>query len=197
MSARVLVVDDVEPNVRLLEAKLTLEYYDVVTAGDGVTALARAAADQPDIVLLDVMMPGMDGFETCRRLKADPATRHIPVVLVTALDGREDRIRGLEAGADDFVTKPIDDVILFARVRSLVRLKQVMDELREREESGRRLGVNADGAGRLRGSGGRVLVVDDNPRQVERSACSWSRSIALRSRPCPTPPWSRPPGRST
>ncbi|HRO32280.1 MAG TPA: PleD family two-component system response regulator [Brevundimonas sp.] len=168
MSARILVVDDVEPNVRLLEAKLTLEYYDVVTATDGAGALVRAAADQPDIILLDVMMPGMDGFETCKRLKADPATRHIPVVLVTALDGREDRIRGLEAGADDFVTKPIDDVILFARVRSLVRLKQVMDELREREESGRRLGVNADGAGRLRGSGGRVLVVDDNPRQVEK-----------------------------
>ena len=168
MSARILVVDDVEPNVRLLEAKLTLEYYDVVTAHDGMTALAQAANTQPDIILLDVMMPGMDGFETCRRLKADAATRHIPIVLVTALDGREDRIRGLEAGADDFITKPLDDLILFARVRSLVRLKQVMDELREREESGRRMGVNADGAGRLRGSGGRVLVVDDNPRQVEK-----------------------------
>jgi len=168
VSARILVVDDVEPNVRLLEAKLTLEYYDVVTACDGVTALARAAADQPDIILLDVMMPGMDGFETCRRLKADPATRHIPVVLVTALDGREDRIRGLEAGADDFITKPLDDLILFARVRSLIRLKQVMDELREREESGRRMGVDAEIGGRLRGSGGRVLVVDDNPRQVEK-----------------------------
>ena len=168
MSARILVVDDVEANVRLLEAKLTLEYYDVVTAPDGMTALAQAANTQPDIILLDVMMPGMDGFETCRRLKADPATRHIPVVLVTAQDGREDRIRGLEAGADDFITKPLDDLILFARVRSLVRLKQVMDELREREESGRRMGVNADGGGRLRGSGGRVLVVDDNPRQVEK-----------------------------
>ena len=168
MSARILVVDDVEPNVRLLEAKLTLEYYDVVTACDGMTALARAAADQPDIILLDVMMPGMDGFETCRRLKADPATRHIPVVLVTALDGRDDRIRGLDAGADDFITKPLDDLILFARVRSLVRLKQVMDELREREESGRRMGVDAEAGGRLRGSGGRVLVVDDNPRQVEK-----------------------------
>jgi two-component system cell cycle response regulator len=168
MSARVLVIDDVEANVRLLEAKLTLEYYDVVSCHDGVTGLALASAEQPDIILLDVMMPGMDGFETCRRLKADASTRHIPVVLVTALDGRQDRIKGLEAGADDFVTKPLDDVILFARVRSLVRLKQVMDELREREESGRRIGVNADGAGRLRGSGGRVLVVDDNTRQAER-----------------------------
>lgn len=166
MTARILVVDDVEPNVRLLEAKLTLEYYEVLTAMDGASALEIAAAERPDIILLDVMMPGMDGFETCRRLKADPVTRHIPVVLVTALDGREDKIKGLGAGADDFVTKPIDDVILFARVKSLVRLKAVMDELREREESGRRLGVDTDGAGRLRGSGGRVLIVDDNELQT-------------------------------
>ena len=170
MTARILVVDDVEANVRLLEAKLTLEYYEVMTAGDGAKALQVASDERPDIILLDVMMPGMDGFETCRRLKADPVTRHIPVVLVTALDGREDKIRGLGVGADDFVTKPIDDVILFARVRSLLRLKSVMDELREREESGRRLGVDTDGAGRLRGSGGRVLIVDDNVRQAERMA---------------------------
>lgn len=170
MSARILVVDDVEVNVRLLEAKLTLEYYEVLTCQDGVTALAMAAEHQPDLVLLDVMMPGMDGFETCRRLKADAATRHIPVVLVTALDGREDRIKGLEAGADDFVTKPIDDVVLFARVKSITRLKEVTDELREREASGRRLGVNIEGAARLRGAGGRVLVVDDDPAQLERMA---------------------------
>lgn len=168
MTARILVVDDVEPNVRLLEAKLTIEYYEVLTAMDGATALDIAAAERPDIILLDVMMPGMDGFETCKRLKADPATRHIPVVLVTALDGREDKIKGLGVGADDFVTKPIDDVILFARVKSLVRLKAVMDELREREETGRRMGVDSDGAGRLRGSGGRVLIVDDNALQSEK-----------------------------
>ena len=88
MSARILVVDDLDTNVRLLEAKLTLEYYDVLTCGDGMSALAIAAEHQPDLILLDVMMPGMDGFETCRRLKADASTRHIPVVLVTALDGR-------------------------------------------------------------------------------------------------------------
>ena len=168
MTARILVVDDVEANVRLLEAKLTLEYYEVLTAGDGSSALQVAQDERPDIILLDVMMPGMDGFETCRRLKADPVTRHIPVVLVTALDGREDKLKGLDAGADDFVTKPIDDVILFARVRSLLRLKSMMDELREREESGRRLGVDTDGAGRLRGSGGRILIVDDNARQAQK-----------------------------
>ena len=174
MSARILVVDDVDVNVRLLEAKLTIEYYDVLSCNDGATALAIAAEHQPDLILLDVMMPGMDGFETCRRLKAQAETRHIPVVLVTALDGRQDRIRGLEAGADDFLTKPIDDVILFARVKSLTRLKQVMDELREREESGRRLGVDSDKAARLRSEGGRVLIVDDDMRQAEKMSAELS-----------------------
>lgn len=168
MVARVLVVDDVDANVRLLEAKLTIEYYEVLTASDGPTAIRVAAEQKPDIILLDVMMPGMDGFETCRRIKADPVTAHIPVVLVTALDGREDRIVGLDAGADDFVTKPIDDVLLFARVKSLTRLKLIMDELREREESSRRLGVSADKAGKLKGSGGRILIVDDNARQAAK-----------------------------
>jgi two-component system cell cycle response regulator len=168
MSARILVVDDIEANVRLLAAKLSAEYYDVLTASDGATALAMAGGESPDIILLDVMMPGMDGFQVCRRLKDDPLTRHIPVVLVTALDGRGDKLTGLEAGADEFLTKPIDDVLLFARVRSLTRLKMVMDELRLREASGRKLGVIGGASGRLGGTGGRVLVVDDNVRQLER-----------------------------
>lgn len=174
MSARILVVDDIEANVRLLEAKLTAEYYEVMTAHDGPTALSLAASEQPDIILLDVMMPGMDGFQVCRRLKDDQSTRHIPVVLVTALDGRTDRLTGLEAGADEFLTKPIDDVLLLARVRSLTRLKVTMDELRSREASGRRMGVIASAASRLGGTGGRVLVVDDNPRQAERLASELS-----------------------
>ena len=168
MSARILVVDDIDSNVRLLEAKLSAEYYEVLTASDGPTALAMAASERPDIILLDVMMPGMDGFSVCRRLKNDPETRHVPVVLVTALDGRADRVAGLEAGADDFLTKPIDDVMLFARVRSLTRLKAVIDELRAREASGRRMGVIAGAASRLGGSGGRILFVDDNERQAQR-----------------------------
>ncbi len=168
MTARILVVDDIEANVRLLEAKLTAEYYDVLTAYNGPEALARAAAEEPDIILLDVMMPGMDGFQVCRRLKNDPATRHIPVVLVTALDGRDDRIQGLEAGADEFLTKPIDEVMLLARVRSLTRLKAVMDELRQREASGRRMGVIENSASRLGGGGGRVTVIDDHERQGPR-----------------------------
>ncbi len=166
MSARILIVDDVQANVRLLEAKLTLEYYDVLTCQDGQTAISIAQAEQPDLVLLDVMMPGMDGFETCRRLKDHPSTRHIPVVLVTALDGRQDRIRGLGADADDFLTKPLDDVVLMARVKSLTRLKMITDELREREETGRRYGVDLAGVSRLRASGGRILVVDDLPHQA-------------------------------
>lgn len=170
MSARILVVDDIEANVRLLEAKLAAEYYEVSTAIDGQTALLMAQRDLPDIILLDVMMPGIDGFTVCRKLKEDPATRHIPVVMITALDGRADRIQGLEAGASDFLTKPIDDVMLFARVRSLTRFKLVIDELRQREASGRRIGVIAGAAARLDGLGGRVLVVDDNERQAERLA---------------------------
>lgn len=168
MSARILVVDDIEANVRLLEANLTAEYYDVLTAANGPEALAMAAAQAPDIVLLDVMMPGLDGFQVCRRLKDDPATRHIPVVLVTALDGREDRIAGLEAGADEFLTKPIDEVMLLSRVRSLTRLKAVMDELRHREASGRRMGVIETSSSRLGGTGGRIVVVDDHERQGPR-----------------------------
>jgi len=168
MTGRILVVDDIEANIRLLQAKLQAEYYDVLTAHDGAEALEVAARERPDLVLLDVMMPGMDGFETCRRLKEDPATRHIPVVLVTALDGRGDRITGLEAGADEFLNKPIDDIMLFARVKSLTRLKLVIDELRQREASGRRIGVIAGAASRLGGGGGRVLIVDDHERQAQR-----------------------------
>ena len=179
MSARILVIDDIDANVRLLEAKLTADYYEVLTATDGVTGLAIAGSELPDIILLDVMMPGMDGFQVCRRLKEDPTTRHIPVVLVTALDGRADRIAGLEAGADEFLTKPIEDIMLFARVRSLTRLKVVLDELRERENSGRRVGVIGGVHSRLAGAGGRVLIVDDNERQAQRLAAE----LAVEHRP--------------
>ena len=132
MTARVLVVDDLLPNIKLLEARLSAEYFDVLTAMNGPDALAACVQGRCDIVLLDVMMPGMDGLEVCRRLKANPATAHLPVVLVTALDQPADRVRGLDAGADDFLTKPLDEVALIARVRSLARLKMTLDELRSR-----------------------------------------------------------------
>src|ERR1700761_4604237 len=134
MSAKVLVVDDIEVNVRLLEAKLLSEYYTVLSASDGPRALEIARTQAPDIILLDVMMPGMDGLEVCRRLKADPQTRYIPVVMVTALSDVSDRLRGLDVGADDFLTKPVNDIALFARVRSLIRLKRTLDEWLLREE---------------------------------------------------------------
>lgn len=133
MPARVLVVDDVPANLKILEAKLTAEYFEVLMAPNGKTALEIAAREQPDLILLDVMMPEMDGFEVCRRLKQDPATVLIPVVMVTALSDTQDRIKGLEAGADDFLTKPVNDLILLSRVKSLTRLKTVMDEWRLRE----------------------------------------------------------------
>ena len=166
MSARILVVDDIETNRRLLEARLSAEYFEVREACDGETALASVRADAPDLILLDVMMPGMDGFEVCRQLKAEPSTRHIPVVMVTALDQREDRIKGLEAGADDFLTKPVDDVALFARVRSLLRLKVVMDELRLRQSPESSL---CEGPGPVT-TGGQVVLAAADERTARRFA---------------------------
>jgi two-component system cell cycle response regulator len=172
MTARVLVVDDVPANAKLLEARLTAEYFDVVTATSGAEALAICERAQCDIVLLDVMMPEMDGFEVCRRLKAGPATHHIPVVMVTALDQPSDRVRGLEAGADDFLTKPVSDIALVARVRSLTRLKLVTDELRMRALTSKEIGIQDPLLASLTdsGRGGRILVIDDRRASYERIA---------------------------
>jgi len=170
MSARVLIVDDIITNVKLLEAKLSAEYFGVVTALNGLEALAICERGEADIVLLDVMMPGMNGFEVCRRLKSEATTAHIPVVMVTALDQPRDRLQGLDAGADDFLTKPLDDTALFARVRSLVRLKSMTDELRNRALASRRLGI-ADplaAAALETGLNGRILLVEDRPSVTER-----------------------------
>src|ERR1700748_3181436 len=167
MTARVLVVDDIMSNVKLLEAKLTAEYFDVATAFNGLECLKRIEENIPDIVLLDVMMPGMDGFEVCRRIKSDPRIAHVPVVMVTALDQPSDRVAGLEAGADDFLTKPVDDAALFARVRSLVRLKLMTDELRMRETTGQNMGL-LDATDSLQDANptGRLLIIEDRPESV-------------------------------
>jgi DNA-binding response OmpR family regulator len=172
MTARVLVVDDIPANVKLLEARLSAEYFDVVTAMSGQEALAICERAECDLVLLDVMMPDMDGFEVCRRLKTNPATHHIPVVMVTALDQSSDRVRGLEAGADDFLTKPIPELALLARVRSLARLKMVTDELRMRALTSRDIGIESPEREAVAdaGRGGRVLIVDDRPASYERVA---------------------------
>lgn len=143
MSARILIVDDMQTSVKVLAAKLTGEYYDVITAYDGPTALEQIRSETPDLVLLDVMMPGMDGFEVCREIKQTSETAHIPVVMVTALNDVRDRVEGLKAGADDFLTKPVVDTTLFARVRSLVRTKRTLDQWRQHEETSRRLGFDA------------------------------------------------------
>jgi len=167
MTARVLVIDDILSNVKLLEAKLTAEYFEVVTGFNGMEAIAKTEECNPDIILLDVMMPGMDGFEACRRIKSNPKTAHVPIVMVTALDQPSDRVAGLEAGADDFLTKPVEDAALFARVRSLVRLKMMTDELRMRESTGQSMGL-LDPAETLIENvpPGRILVIEDRPESV-------------------------------
>ena len=170
MSARILVVDDIPANVKLLEARLTAEYFEVRTAMNGRDALAVCAEDAIDLVLLDVMMPGMDGFEVCERLKADPKTTHIPVVMVTALDQTADRVRGLKAGADDFLTKPVNDSQLMARVKSLVRLKALTDELRNRAASMTRIGDALAPAPAETMKRPRFLVIDGNDSDARRTA---------------------------
>lgn len=165
MPGRILVVDDVPANVRLLEAKLSAEYYDVLAATDGETALAMAQSEKPDLILLDVMMPGIDGFEVTRRLKADPMTSRIPIVLITALSEVKDRIEGLRAGADDFLTKPVQDVSLFARVRSLLRLKMMMEEWEARDRTAQEFGMGKTASPLDGGLGAELLLLE--PSKVD------------------------------
>ncbi len=172
MTARILVVDDVPANVKLLEARLVAEYFDVLTAGDGHAALATCEKTPVDLVLLDIMMPGMDGFEVCERLKANSRTAHIPVVMITALDQPSDRVRGLKAGADDFLTKPVNDLQLMSRVKSLVRLKNVSDELRLRAQTAQTIGLQE-------------LARVDRPESP--AACYWSMAALLHRNGSPVP----------
>jgi adenylate cyclase len=129
----VLVIDDLPQNTRLLEAILTPKGYRVMTAGSGEEGLRLLGENQPDLVLLDILMPGMDGYEVCSRIRDDPATAFLPVVMITA-SGDQEKRRALETGADDFVTKPFDQTELLARVRSLVRIKQHHDTIERQSE---------------------------------------------------------------
>jgi len=129
---RILVVDDVATNLRLVQGHLRSEGYQVLLASSGEEALRMIEAEQPDLILLDVVMPRIDGFETCRRIREDPATRHIPVILVTALTDLDHKAQGQQAGADDFVTKPFDRNELLIRVRSMLRIKALHDRLAQK-----------------------------------------------------------------
>ncbi len=161
MTARILIVDDAPANTRLLQSKLTEEYYQIETAQNGFAAINLAHSWQPDLILLDVMMPGLDGFQTCARLKADSRTMHIPIVMVTALGNAAERVQGLEAGADDFLTKPLEYDTLLARVRSLVPMKRTLDEWRVRSETVHSLGLTGAGGPEPSIIGARALTVDD------------------------------------
>ncbi len=142
MPGRILVVDDVATNRLILKAKLAAAYYDVLEADCGQAAFDVAKAEQPDVILLDIMMPDMDGYQVCEMLKACSETSHIPVVMVTASSAPKERIRGLAVGADDFLVKPINDMALFARVRNLLRVKMMFDELKLRDSTSRELGLS-------------------------------------------------------
>ena len=168
MSARILVVDDLAPNVNLLQVKLQAEYYDVLTARSGYEALEVAQKERLDLILMDAMMPGMNGFEACKRIKNNPATWHVPVIMVTALEETKDRIRGLEAGADDFVTKPIDDFNIMARVRSLLRLKMVTDQLLS--HTGHDLSNSRGLLETIEKQKGRILLVEDHELHAKKVA---------------------------
>ena len=127
--ATILVVDDTPANIKLLGDLLASKGYQVATAVNGEEALAKVAANKPDLVLLDVMMPGLSGYDVCRRIRSDPATALLPVVMCTSLDPQQERVKGIEAGADDFLSKPVNQPELFARVKSLLRVKALHDEL--------------------------------------------------------------------
>ena len=126
--ARILVVDDTPQNIKVLDAMLTPRGYEVIPAESGDEALAKVGAERPDLVLLDIVMPGMDGYEVCRRLRSDSATALLPVVMITA-SGEQEKVSAIEAGADDFINKPLDQAELLARIRSLIRIKQYHDEI--------------------------------------------------------------------
>ncbi len=174
MTARVLVVDDILANVKLLEARLNAEYFEVLTARSGEEALAVVHASPIDVVLLDVMMPGMDGFEVCRQIKSSSATAQLPIVMVTALDQASDKVRGLEAGADDFLTKPVDDIALMTRVKNLARLKALSDEMMLRMATSADFKQLQSGeiAGLAEKVAGRILLVEDQARVASR-ILSW------------------------
>ena len=186
MPGRVLIVEDSGTNRLILRTRLQHSYYDVIEAENGIQGIELARTSSPDIVLLDVMMPGIDGFETCRRLKSIPETLHVPVVMLTALDKQSDKVMGLEAGADDFLSKPFEEVALMSRVASLTRMKMMVDEIALRGQTA--TGVSAremlETSRATTFPESRILIVSDdcvtagNMRQVIDDEILCSVSIA-------------------
>ena len=185
---RVLVVDDTPANLKLLVDVLDVSGYTAEGVEDGAAALERIARDPPDLVLLDIMMPGLSGYEVCKRIRANPATALLPVVLCTSLDPQGERLKGIEAGADDFITKPINRSELLARVKSLLRIKALQDEVHEQaaELAGWNRTLEArvaaqvaqiENLGRLRGFFSPQIaeaIVDDGGRLLETHRCEIS-----------------------
>lgn len=167
MSAKILIVDDVIFNIKLLENKLKLSYYDVFSASTGKEAIQKVHEIRPDLILMDVMMPDIDGIEATKRIKAIPEFSHIPIVMVTALSSQSDKVSTLIAGADDFITKPVNDKALITRVRSLLRAKFAADELKIRADVTYQLGlphIQID----ENISGSKVMLVDDNQLEIKK-----------------------------
>jgi len=165
---KILIVDDEPFNIKLLRAILSTQAYEILSASSGEEALRKVDEEPPDLVLLDIMMPGMDGYEVTRRLKLNPETRDIPIILVTALDGPENKTRGLEAGADEFLNKPVDKAEILARVKSLLRLKRYQDQLKARLQSqgGIAAGPDQEGFADGRISLPVILLVEDNEKDA-------------------------------
>ncbi|MBH62912.1 MAG: PleD family two-component system response regulator [Alphaproteobacteria bacterium] len=183
MPARVLIVDDDPTALAALEMRLSEEYFEVSTAGDGEQGLEQMKADPPDIVLLDVVMPGINGYEVCERMRSDPELLHVPIVMLSVKSEPEDVVQGLKAGADDYLEKLFDDLVVLARIRSLVRSKLMMDEFRRREQTSNQLGVldseedliDSDVLGR------RILVIDDDAETVGRIPMALASSYQVTS----------------
>jgi two-component system, cell cycle response regulator len=175
MTAKILIVDDVAANARLLTARLKAEYYQVMSVSDGFSAIQQTTIWQPDLILLDIMMPGMDGFECCRRLKSADDTQHIPIIMLTALGEIGERLKGLGVGADDFLTKPVDYVTLMIRVKSLIRLKRILDEWRARSATAVSFGIEQQSMAFDLSLDCKILVIDD----VGENKYSVSQSLDL------------------